>query len=113
MSTPLLYHASGVDGDRFVRTELVDQAVYSHVCKAEPSPSCARCGCAAVPLEGTRQVAVQTVPVGLTPVFLVLQLRMLRCRACHAVVQESRGSRSLESAIRASSPSTCSSWRST
>ena len=90
MSTPLLYHAWGVDGYLYVRTELVDEAVHFHVRKAEASPSCARCGCMAVSREGTRQVLVQTVPVGLTPVFLVLHLRMLRCRACHAVAQESR-----------------------
>lgn len=44
-----------------------------------------------VTLEGTREVTVQTVPVGLTRVFLVLQLRMLRCRTCHVVRQESHG----------------------
>ena len=91
MSTALLYHAWGVDGYLYMRTELVDQAVHFHVRKAEASPACAGCGSTAVTLEGTREVPVQTVPVGLTPVFLVLHLRMLRCRGCHRVLQESRG----------------------
>lgn len=90
MSTPLLYHAWGVDGYLVVRTELVEQAVHFHVRRAEASPSCTRCGSRAVTREGTREVQVQTVPVGLTPVFLVLHLRMLRCRVCHAVAQERR-----------------------
>ena len=91
MSTPLLYHAWSLRGYLFIREELIDGAVHFHVRRADEGPSCAGCGCTAVTLEGTREVRVQTVPVGRTPVFLVLHLRLLRCRSCHVVRQESRG----------------------
>lgn len=90
MATPLLYHAWAVEGYVYVRTELIDEAVRFHVRKADGPPLCAGCGSADVTLEGTREVAVRAVPVGSTAVFLVLHLRMFRCRSCHAVRQESR-----------------------
>jgi transposase len=91
MATPLLYHAWDVDGYVYVKTELIDEAVRFHVRKVAGPPSCAGCGSCDVSLEGMREVAVRTVPIGLTAVFLVLHLRMFRCRSCHAVRQESRG----------------------
>ena len=62
MSTPLLYHAWDVDGYVYVKTELIDEAVRLHVRKVDGPPSCAGCGSCDVSLEGTREVAVRTVP---------------------------------------------------
>lgn len=91
MSTLLLYHAWNVEAWSYLRTEYNDEEVRFHVSKAPAPPVCAACGSMNVSLEGTREVSVRTVPIGLTSVFLVLHLRMLRCRDCHAVRQESRG----------------------
>ena len=68
MSTALLYHAWGVDGYLYIRTELVDQAVHFHVRKAEASPACAGCGSTAVTLE-------TSIPVGLVRVAREKDLR--------------------------------------
>ena len=78
MATPLLYHAWAVEGYFHVKTELIDEAVRFHVRKGDGPSICAGCGSVDVTLEGTREVAVRTVPVGLTAVFLVLHLRMFR-----------------------------------
>lgn len=91
MSTSLLYHAFGAQTYDYLRTEYRAGAVHFHVHK-KPAyrASCMACGSLDVTIEGRQTPSLRALPIGSKPVFLVLHLRVLACKACGAVMQESR-----------------------
>lgn len=87
MSTSLLYHAFGVRGCPYVRTEYRRGEVRFTVRLERSELRCRRCGCSEVILRGKRVRAFRTVPVGHRQVWIVLAVQRVACRACHVVQQ--------------------------
>lgn len=90
MSTSTMYHVCGARTYRYLKTEFRSGAVYYHVEKKERHRRCVECKSRDVTFDSLAEVTVKTVPSGNKEVFLVLHLRVLKCRDCGAKRQESR-----------------------
>ena len=85
MSQSLLYHAFGVrEGYEYVRTEYHDGAVQFHLVAKEDQFVCPECLSRNVIRKGARKRSLQTVPIGLKPVFLVTEVPKCECKDCGA-----------------------------
>jgi transposase len=84
----LLYHAFGVrEGYEYVRTEYHQGAVEFHLGVAERLLVCPQCQRRELIRRGKRWRRIQTVPIGLKPVFLVTEVARCECRACERVFE--------------------------
>lgn len=79
----MLYHAFGIrKGYDYVRTVYGDGCI-SFVLVTRPELLvCPRCQSAQVSRKGRRFRQLQTVPIGLKPVWLVTEVPQCQCRAC-------------------------------
>jgi transposase len=87
MSTSLLYHGFGVRGYVYERTEYQSGAVYFTIKRADGKLRCAACGSRRVVRKGGRQRRFRGLPIGGRPVWIVLKVPRLECRACGVVRQ--------------------------
>jgi transposase len=87
MSTSLLYHGFGVRGYRYVKTEYAEGKVVFTIELARESLRCPLCGSAEVIGRGRSVRRFRTVPIGSKPVYLVLPVPRVECRACGAIRQ--------------------------
>lgn len=87
MSTSLLYHAFGVRGYRYVRTEYRGGRVIFHIEQDPDTLRCAACGSETVWRRGTRERWFRTVPIGRREVFVVLPVPRVTCSRCGATRQ--------------------------
>jgi transposase len=85
-----MYHVFGARTYRYLRTEYRGGAVYYHVEKKDRYRRCVECNSRNITFDSLSQVTVKTLPIGSKKVFLVLHLRVLKCRDCGAKRQESR-----------------------
>jgi transposase len=87
MSTSLLYHAFGIRGYHYRRTDYRDgQAIFT--IQQEPQTCrCSACGSAEVRHRGTVQRRFRTVPIGSRPTAVVLPIPRVECQACGATRQ--------------------------
>ena len=83
MSQSLLYHAFGVrEGYDYVQTRYED-GVIRFVLSVRPEYIvCPKCGGQEVTRKGRRFRELQTVPIGLKPVFLVTEVPKCQCAKC-------------------------------
>ena len=85
MSQSLLYHAFGVrEGYDYVRTTYRDGAVQFHLAVKPEQFVCPGCQSVNVIRKGGRERSLQTVPIGLKPVFLVTEVPKCECKDCGA-----------------------------
>ena len=85
MSQSLLYHAFGVrEGYEYVRTDYQAGAVQFHLAVKAELFVCPVCQSAHVIRKGARERSLQTVPIGLKPVFLVTEVPKCECKDCGA-----------------------------
>ena len=83
MSQSLLYHAFGVrEGYEYVRTDYRQGAVQFHLAVKPEQFVCPDCQSRNVIRKGRRERSLQTVPIGLQPVFLVTEVPKCECAAC-------------------------------
>lgn len=88
MSQSLLYHAFGVrEGYDYVRTEYHHGTVEFHLAVQSERLICPLCQATEVIRKGKRFRRIQTVPIGLKPVFLVTEVPRCRCRSCGQVFE--------------------------
>ena len=88
MSQSLLYHAFGVrEGYDYVRTEYHQGTVEFHLVVASRLMVCPRCQGREIIRKGKRFRRIQTVPIGLKPVFLVTEVPRCECRPCGQVFE--------------------------
>jgi transposase len=87
MSTSLLYHAFGLEGYIYVRTEYVGGEIHFRVRPKDQKLRCAGCGSREVIRKGGRQRRFRGLPIGRRPVWIVLEAPRLGCRRCGAVKQ--------------------------
>lgn len=83
MSQSLLYHAFGVrKGYDYVRT-LYEDGCVRFVLEVQPQMLvCPKCQSSEVSRKGRRWRQLQTVPIGLKPVFLLTEVPKCQCREC-------------------------------
>jgi len=83
MSQSLLYHAFGVrEGYDYVRTEYRGGCVEFTIAVQKKLLVCPACGSREVSRKGRRYRRLQTVPIGLKPVFLKVEVPQCSCRNC-------------------------------
>jgi transposase len=87
MSTSLLYHAFGVRGYRYLKTEYVEGAVMFTIEQPRESYRCPACGSEDVIGRGQNVRRFRTVPIGGKRVYLVLAVPRVECRRCQLVRQ--------------------------
>jgi transposase len=84
----LLYHAFGVrEGYDYVRTEYHHGTVEFHLAVQSRMLVCPHCEGRDVIRRGKRFRRIQTVPIGLKPVFLVTEVPRCQCRQCEQVFE--------------------------
>lgn len=85
MSQSLLYHAFGVrEGYEYVRTAYHAGTVEFHLAVKPELFVCPDCQSRHVIRKGARTRTLQTVPIGLKPVFLVTEVPRCECKDCGA-----------------------------
>jgi len=89
MSTSLLYHAFGVRGYHYVRTEYSQGEVTFTMEQPRESYRCPVCGSDDVIGRGRTLRRFRTVPIGGKPVYLAFAVPRVACRACGALRQVS------------------------
>ena len=83
MSQSLLYHAFGVrEGYEYESTRYEDGCVRFVLSVRPELLVCPHCGSKDVQRKGRRLRQLQTVPIGLKPVFLVTEVPKCRCNQC-------------------------------
>ncbi len=82
MSTSLLYHAFGVRGYRYVKTEFVEGEVMFTVEQKTDTCRCAVCGSENVWRQGSVTRRFRTLPIGCRPVTLRTEIPRLLCHDC-------------------------------
>lgn len=87
MSTSLLYHAFGIRGYRYRRTDYAEGRVVFTVAQKRQTLRCPRCGSAEVHKRGETWRTFQTVPIGAKPVHVSLGIPRVCCARCGVVRQ--------------------------
>jgi transposase len=83
MSQSLLYHAFGVrEGYDYVETQYRDGCIRFVLAVRPDWIQCPVCGGKEAARKGRRFRELQTVPIGLKPVFLVTEVPQCQCAAC-------------------------------
>jgi transposase len=87
MSTSLLYHAFGIRGYQYTRTDYRDGQVIFTIRQESPTCRCAACGGRAVLSRGHVERQFHSLPIGGRATFVVLPIPRVECRACGLVRQ--------------------------
>lgn len=87
MSTGLLYHAFGLRGYEYARTEYRDGQVIFTVRQELKTCRCSSCGAREVRPRGRVERRFRSLPIGRRATVVVLPIPRVECRACGAVRQ--------------------------
>ncbi|MFO7646047.1 MAG: transposase family protein, partial [Desulfosarcina sp.] len=87
MSTSLLYHAFGLRGYRYLRTEYLNGQVFFTVAMQPKKIRCPVCNCRKVIRRGTAERRFRSLPIGKKTVWIVLAIQRVWCSACSLVRQ--------------------------
>jgi transposase len=87
MSTSLLYHAFGIRGYEYTRTDYQDGHTIFTIHQNPKTCRCSACGSPQVESRGQVQRRFRTVPIGSRTTFVVLPIPRVECKACGVVRQ--------------------------
>jgi transposase len=87
MSTSLLYHAFGIRGYHYTRTDYQDGATIFTIRQGPETCRCPACGSPQVQSRGQVERRFRTVSIGHRPTFVVLPIPRVECQACGVVRQ--------------------------
>src|SRR3954447_255843 len=87
MSTSLLYHAFGIRGYDYVRTQYQDGQVIFTIAQDPADCRCSACGSPEVISRGHAERRFRNLPIGSRLTAVVLPIPRVECRACGAVRQ--------------------------
>src|SRR3954453_9719561 len=87
MSTSLLYHAFGIRGYHYTRTDYQDGHTIFTIHQEPETCRCSACGSPQVQSRGQVERRFRTVPIGSRATFVVLPIPRVECRACGVVRQ--------------------------
>jgi transposase len=88
MSTSLIYHAWGLVGYHYLKTEYVNGAIIISIQKNPGKLCCPDCDSFNIIRRGTVTRLIKTTPIGKKLVFLRIIIQRLECRHCHCIKQE-------------------------
>jgi transposase len=87
MSTSLLYHAFGIRGYDYVRTDYLGGEVIFTIAQDPADCRCSACGSRDVISRGHAERRFRNVPIGSHPTAVVLPIPRVECHTCGAVRQ--------------------------
>src|SRR4051812_24971360 len=87
MSTSLLYHAFGIRGYEYTRSDYHDGQVIFTIRQDPATCRCPACGSRDVRLRGRVPRRFRSLPIGSRPTAVILPIPRVECRACGAVRQ--------------------------
>src|SRR4051794_15196687 len=87
MSTSLLYHAFGLRGYQYVRTDYQDGQVIFTIHQESKTCRCLACGAREVQPRGQVQRRFRSLPIGSRATSVVLPIPRVECRVCGMVRQ--------------------------
>jgi transposase len=87
MSTSLLYHAFGIRGYQYTRTDYQGGQTTFTIHQEPRTCRCSACGSPRVHSRGQLQRRFRAVPIGSRPTFVDLPIPRVRCRDCGVVRQ--------------------------
>src|SRR5215217_3521925 len=87
MSTSLLYHAFGIRGYQYTRTDYQGGQVLFTIRHEPETCRCSACGSPQVQSRGRVERRFRTVPIGSRATFVVLPVPRVECQACGVVRQ--------------------------
>ncbi len=87
MSTSLLYHAFGIRGYHYTRTDYQGGATIFSIRQEPEACRCPACGSPEVQSRGLVERRFRAVPIGGRPTFIDLPIPRVSCRACGVVRQ--------------------------
>ena len=87
MSTSLLYHAFGIRGYHYTRTDYQDGQVIFTIHQEPETCRCSACGSSQVQSRGRVERRFRTLPIGHRATFVVLPIPRVECQACGVVRQ--------------------------
>jgi transposase len=87
MSTSLLYHAFGLRGYDYVKTEYTEGRVIFTIRQRSPTCRCCVCGSRRVFPRGHQERTFHAVPIGGKPVVVVLPIPRVHCPTCGVIRQ--------------------------
>jgi len=87
MSTSLLYHAFGIRGYQYRRTDQHGGQTIFTIAQEPRTCRCAACGSSDVRPRGTVERRFRHLPIGRRPTAAILPIPRVECRACGAVRQ--------------------------
>ena len=87
MSTSFLYHAFGIRGFQYVRTQYQDGQVILTIRQQPETCRCSACGSRQVISRGHVERRFRSLPIGSRATFIVLPIPRVECPACGLVRQ--------------------------
>jgi len=87
MSTSLLYHAFGIRGYHYRRTDYVNGQIIFTVHQEPETCRCPACGCSDVLFRGHAERRFRSLPIGDRATFVKLAIPRVECRTCGVVRQ--------------------------
>ena len=87
MSTSLLYHAFGIRGYQYIRTDYQGGQTIFTIRQEPETCRCSACGSPEVVSRGHVERRFRTLPIGSRATFVVLPIPRVECRACGVVRQ--------------------------
>jgi transposase len=87
MSTSLLYHAFGIRGYQYTRTEYDNGHVIFNIYQQHESCRCSRCGSSQVIARGRVDRRFRSLPIGSRATFVAFAVPRVECQACELVRQ--------------------------
>jgi len=87
MSTSFVYHALGLVGYKYSKTEYRKGCIYVHIQKPTWKIQCPCCKSSHVILRGFKNRFFKTLPIGKKRVFLVLKVHRIQCHECGCIRQ--------------------------
>jgi transposase len=87
MSTSLLYHAFGIRGYRYTRTDYPGGQTIFRIQHEAEACRCSACGSPRVQSRGHVERRFRTVPIGQRPTLILLPIPRVECQACGVVRQ--------------------------
>ena len=87
MSTSFMYHAFGIRGYQYTRTDYQDGQVIFTIHQEPETCRCSACGSRQVVSRGEVERRFRSLPIGSRATFVILPIRRVECRQCGLVRQ--------------------------
>lgn len=87
-STSFLYHAYGLKGIEYVKTEYKKGCVYFTVQTKESQLKCSNCESLNVIKRGVIEREFRALPIGMKAVIIIGRIQRLECKDCNTIRQE-------------------------